>query len=172
MPISKGPLTQNTDTHLAVLNAWRLHRHSRQPLLDGMDFSPRHLYLESTRRKRLIRLRHSVHLHHKVRLADLSCPRSVDHTESTDQASSTSSYQYIIDSYEVYAASALASATMIRYVASGGMVIVATPFYKNMGVPYTLTIMACLSACMAPVPFVFYKYGPWIRSKSRHAIKS
>jgi hypothetical protein len=52
------------------------------------------------------------------------------------------------------------------------MVIVATPFYKNLGVPYTLTIMACLSALMAPVPFVFYKYGPWIRSKSRHAIKS
>jgi hypothetical protein len=84
----------------------------------------------------------------------------------------SSSYQYIIDSYEVYAASALASVTMIRYVASGGMVIVATPFYKNMGVPYTLTIMACLSALMAPVPFVFYKYGPWIRSKSKHAIKS
>ena len=81
------------------------------------------------------------------------------------------SYQYIIDSYEIYAASALASATMIRYVASGGMVIVATPFYKNMGVPYTLTIMACLSALMAPVPFVFYRHGPWIRSKSRHAIK-
>lgn len=82
------------------------------------------------------------------------------------------SYQYIIDSYEVYAASALASVTMIRYVASGGMVIVATPFYKNLGVPYTLTIMACLSALMAPVPFIFYKYGPWIRSKSKHAIKS
>ena len=33
-----------------------------------------------------------------------------------------SSYQYIIDSYEVYAASALASVTLIRYVAAGGMV--------------------------------------------------
>lgn len=33
-----------------------------------------------------------------------------------------SSYQYIIDSYESYAASALASVTLIRYVAAGGMV--------------------------------------------------
>ena len=33
-----------------------------------------------------------------------------------------SSYQYIIDSYETYAASALASATVIRYVVSGAMV--------------------------------------------------
>lgn len=35
-----------------------------------------------------------------------------------------SSYQYIIDAYELYAASALASLTFIRYVAAGGMTIV------------------------------------------------
>ena len=33
-----------------------------------------------------------------------------------------SSYMYIIDSYESYSASALASATLIRYVAAGGMI--------------------------------------------------
>lgn len=35
-----------------------------------------------------------------------------------------SSYQYLIDSYEIYAASALASVTLLRYVAAGAMVIV------------------------------------------------
>ena len=35
-----------------------------------------------------------------------------------------SSYQYVIDSYEIYAASALASVTLIRYVAAGGMTVV------------------------------------------------
>nr|POE79844.1 putative efflux pump kojt [Quercus suber] len=80
------------------------------------------------------------------------------------------SYQYIIDSYEVYAASALASITLIRYVAAGGMTIVGIPFYKNLGVHYTLTILACLSALLVPVPYVFYKYGPWIRSKSKYAV--
>jgi hypothetical protein len=58
---------QDTNTHLAVLNARRLHRYPRQPLLDGLDITPRHFHLESTRRERLIRLRHSVYLHHKVR---------------------------------------------------------------------------------------------------------
>jgi multidrug resistance protein len=38
-----------------------------------------------------------------------------------------STYQYIIDSYERYAASALASLTLIRYVAAGGMVEVGIP---------------------------------------------
>ena len=81
-------------------------------------------------------------------------------------------YQYIIDSYETFAASALASITLIRYVAAGGMTIVGIPFYENMGVQYTLTILGCLGALMVPVPYVFYKYGPWIRSKSKYAIKA
>jgi hypothetical protein len=38
-----------------------------------------------------------------------------------------SSYQYILDAYETYAASALAGFTLIRYVASGGMVEVGIP---------------------------------------------
>ena len=37
------------------------------------------------------------------------------------------SYQYVIDSYEQYSASALAMLTLVRYVAAGGMVEVAIP---------------------------------------------
>ncbi|KAK3699145.1 hypothetical protein LTR37_016619 [Vermiconidia calcicola] len=79
-------------------------------------------------------------------------------------------YQYIIDAYESYAASALASVTFIRYMASGGMVIVGIPFYENLGVAYTLTILGCITAALVPVPYLFYKYGHWIRSKSKYAI--
>lgn len=59
-----------------------------------------------------------------------------------------SCYQYIIDSYETYAASALASITLIRYVASGGMVVASIPFYQNLGVAYTCTILGCISALL------------------------
>ena len=38
-----------------------------------------------------------------------------------------STYQYIIDTYEMYAASALVSITLIRYVAAGGMTVVGIP---------------------------------------------
>ncbi|CAK3944170.1 MFS general substrate transporter [Lecanosticta acicola] len=81
-------------------------------------------------------------------------------------------YQYIIDCYETFAASALASLTLIRYLAAGGMAIVGVPFYENMGVQYTLTILACISVPLVPVPYVFYRYGPWIRSKSKYAIRT
>ena len=81
-----------------------------------------------------------------------------------------SSYQYIIDSYESYAASALASVTLIRYVVAGAMVEVAIPFYKNLGVHWTLTILGALSALLVPVPYVFYRLGPKIRGRSEYAM--
>lgn len=80
-----------------------------------------------------------------------------------------SSYQYVIDSYEIYAASALASVTVIRYVAAGGMTIVGIPFYTNVGVHYTCTILGCIAAACTPVPYLFYIYGPRIRAKSKYA---
>jgi MFS family permease len=80
-----------------------------------------------------------------------------------------SCYQYIIDSYEVFAASALASITLIRYVVAGGMIEVAIPMYSKLGVHWTLTIMGAISTLMVPVPYLFYIYGTKIRGKSRYA---
>ena len=52
------------------------------------------------------------------------------HQRRYDRTLMLTLFRYIIDSYEVYAASALASITLIRYVAAGGMTIVGIPFYK------------------------------------------
>ncbi|KAJ4369647.1 hypothetical protein N0V83_005409 [Neocucurbitaria cava] len=80
-----------------------------------------------------------------------------------------SSYQYIIDSYEIYAASALTSVTLVRYVAAGGMTVVGIPFYENMGVHWTLTILGGISALLVPVPYLLYAYGEKIRRLSKYA---
>ncbi|WKT52616.1 MFS transporter superfamily [Fusarium oxysporum f. sp. vasinfectum] len=79
-------------------------------------------------------------------------------------------YLYIIDSYEAYSASALTFASLVRYVAAGGMTIVGIPFYENMGTNYTLTIMACLSLVLVPIPYILYKYGHHLREKSKYAV--
>lgn len=81
-----------------------------------------------------------------------------------------SAYMYIIDSYTIYAASALSFVTVTRYVAAGAMTIVGVPFYKNLNPHWTLTIMGAISALMAPVPFVFYYYGHRIRMRSAYAV--
>jgi hypothetical protein len=80
-----------------------------------------------------------------------------------------STYQYLIDSYEVYAASALTMATLVRYVAAGGMIEVTIPMYKNLGVHWTLTVLASIAAVFTPVPYLFYRFGPRIRAKSKFA---
>lgn len=81
-----------------------------------------------------------------------------------------STYQYLIDSYELFAASALASITVVRYGAAGGMVVVAIPMYANLGVDWTLTIMGALSVLMAPTPYLLMRFGRRIRGLSRYAV--
>jgi len=78
-------------------------------------------------------------------------------------------YAYVIDSYEKYAASGLASVTMLRYAIAGVMVPVALPMYENIGVHWTLSLMGFISVVLCPVPFIFYQFGPMIRSKSQTA---
>ena len=80
-----------------------------------------------------------------------------------------SCYQYVIESYEIYAASALGSVTVIRYIASGIMVVVAIPMCENLGVHWAMTVIGVLSALLIPVPFVFYRCGKGLRCKSKTA---
>ncbi|TPR09470.1 deaminase family protein [Aspergillus niger] len=81
-----------------------------------------------------------------------------------------SSYMYIIDTYEVYAASALGFMTSSRYCVAGGMTVVGVPFYHNMGVHWTLTILGIISAILTPVPYILWKFGPVVRGWSRYAV--
>lgn len=77
---------------------------------------------------------------------------------------------YIIDSYEIYAASALTFVALVRYIAAGGMTVVGIPFYKNLGSQYTLTIMACIAAVLTPIPYALYIWGPKVRKLSKYAV--
>ncbi|EQB52803.1 major facilitator superfamily transporter [Colletotrichum gloeosporioides Cg-14] len=81
-----------------------------------------------------------------------------------------STYLYIIDSYEVFSASALTFASLVRYVAAGGMTVVGIPFYENMGTNYTLTIMACISLALVPIPYLLHRYGHRLRERSKYAV--
>lgn len=49
------------------------------------------------------------------------------------------------------------------------MTVVGVPFYNNLGPHWPLTIMACLSVLLTPLPYLFYKWGHLIRRRSRYA---
>ncbi len=79
-------------------------------------------------------------------------------------------YMYVIDSYEIYAASALTFVTFTRYMVAGGMTVVGVPFYQNMGPHWALTILGSISVLMTPIPYVLYKFGHKIRLRSKYAV--
>lgn len=76
---------------------------------------------------------------------------------------------YLIEVYQIYAASALMFGSFSRYMAAGAMTVVGVPMYDKLGIHYTLTILACISSVMAPVPFLLYRYGHKVRQLSRQA---
>lgn len=79
-------------------------------------------------------------------------------------------YMYIIDSYEIFSASALTFVALVRYVVAGGMTVVGIPFFDNMGVHYTLTILACISCVLMPIPYGLYRWGHLLRKRSKYAV--
>lgn len=50
------------------------------------------------------------------------------------------------------------------------MTVAGIPFYENMGVHYTLTILACVSCVLAVVPYALYKWGYLLRKRSKYAV--
>ena len=76
-------------------------------------------------------------------------------------------YTYVIDSYGANSASALATLTLVRYNVSAGIVHVADPMYHNLGVHWALSLLAFISLIICAMPFIYYKFGPLIRTKSR-----
>ncbi|KAK4145081.1 major facilitator superfamily domain-containing protein [Dichotomopilus funicola] len=81
-----------------------------------------------------------------------------------------SSYEYLIDSYGENSASALSSITFPRYMVAGGMVMAARPMYSGLGVQWTMTLLGCVAAVLAPAPLVFWKMGPELRERSEYAV--
>ncbi|KAE8388617.1 major facilitator superfamily domain-containing protein [Aspergillus alliaceus] len=81
-----------------------------------------------------------------------------------------SANMYIIDTYNVYSASALGFTVFARYLVSGGVLVAGSTIYKRYGTHYTLTVLGAISAVMAVIPYLLYYYGPRLRKRSKHAV--
>jgi len=80
-------------------------------------------------------------------------------------------YMYVVDAYATYAASGLASTTVLRYVIAGAMVAPSIPMYAQLGNNWTLTLFGMLAVLMGTVPFVFFHFGSRLRHKSPFAVR-
>lgn len=80
-----------------------------------------------------------------------------------------SSINYIIDSYLIFAASALAGNTFLRSAAACAFPLFGVQMFHNMGTNWAGLLLACVGFVLIPVPFLFYKYGKQIRTRSKYA---
>ena len=79
-------------------------------------------------------------------------------------------FTYLVTAYRPIAASAMAANSALRSAFAAGFPLFARQMYMRLGVVGATGLLAGLCTIMAPLPFIFYKYGPEIRKKSRFAV--
>ncbi|KAI0646818.1 MFS general substrate transporter [Trametes meyenii] len=78
--------------------------------------------------------------------------------------------QYLMDTYSIYCASAIASTVVTRSVVAFVFPLISPALYGNLGDAWACSVFAFLALACMPVPFLFYRYGSWVRSKSKYAL--
>ena len=73
---------------------------------------------------------------------------------------------YVVDAYEVFAASAMGALSASRSLFGVVLPFAAIPMYSTLGVGWACSLLGFLSALMCLIPFLFLKYGDKIRANS------
>jgi MFS family permease len=80
-----------------------------------------------------------------------------------------SANNYLVDSYQHQAASALAAKTFLRSFWGAAVVLFTAQMYERLGFQWASSLLGFISLACCAIPFVFYYYGATIRRKSRYA---
>jgi len=83
----------------------------------------------------------------------------------------TGTFTYLVTAYRPMAASALAGNSALRSGFAAIFPLFADQMYARLGTVGATALLAGLTTLMAPLPFIFYKYGSKIRSKSKFAVE-
>ena len=76
---------------------------------------------------------------------------------------------YLIDSYLMFAASAVAANTVIRSACAAASPLFTQYMFDALGVGGGGSLIGGVGVLLAPIPFIFYRYGPAIRKRSSFA---
>ncbi|KAJ7715945.1 MFS general substrate transporter [Mycena maculata] len=78
---------------------------------------------------------------------------------------------YLMDAYELYFASAVASTIVLRSVCAAFLPQVVPVMFTRLGDEAAMSVFGALGLVCTPIPFLFWRYGRWIRGKSSVAFK-
>ncbi|TFK26393.1 MFS general substrate transporter [Coprinopsis marcescibilis] len=76
---------------------------------------------------------------------------------------------YLMDTYTIYFASAISATVVLRSICGAVFPLFSPALFKSLGDQWAMSVFAALLTVCMPIPILFWKYGPRIRSKSRHA---
>jgi len=73
---------------------------------------------------------------------------------------------YLVHSYGIYAASAMAGNAVVRSLLGGALPLAGHALYNKLGANWAGTMLGLLEVAIVPIPFIFYRYGHKLREKS------
>ncbi|EFQ94880.1 hypothetical protein CFE70_001325 [Pyrenophora teres f. teres 0-1] len=76
-----------------------------------------------------------------------------------------STQNYFIDSFEKYAASAIAAGTVFRSVVGGVVPMLAPALFDKLGYGWGISTFAFVSLVLAPAPILFFRFGERLRAR-------
>ncbi|KAJ5787307.1 Major facilitator superfamily domain general substrate transporter [Penicillium paradoxum] len=78
-------------------------------------------------------------------------------------------FNYLIDTYLVFAASAIAANTFCRSMIAASFPLFSRQMFQSMGIQWASTLLGCVAALLVPIPIGFYFFGKRLRMKSKFA---
>ncbi|ERS99880.1 hypothetical protein HMPREF1624_03247 [Sporothrix schenckii ATCC 58251] len=81
-------------------------------------------------------------------------------------------FTFFVDTYQPHAASVLASNAFVRCSFAAAFPLFGVQMYHKLGDQWASSLLAFLAVAMLPFPFLFFKYGKWLRRKSKFAVSS
>ncbi|KAA8647872.1 hypothetical protein EYZ11_011368 [Aspergillus tanneri] len=78
-------------------------------------------------------------------------------------------FNYLIDTYLMFAASAIAANTFCRSLLASSFPLFSRQMFNNMGIQWAATLLGCLATILVPIPICFYFFGKKLRMRSKFA---
>ncbi|KAF2740776.1 MFS general substrate transporter [Polyplosphaeria fusca] len=73
---------------------------------------------------------------------------------------------YLVDAYEIFAASAMAAASFSRSTFGAVLPFAAKPMYRTLGIAWACSLLGFLAVALCIIPFIFIRFGTKMREKS------
>ena len=78
---------------------------------------------------------------------------------------------YLVDAFTIHAASAIAASTVLRSLAGTFLPLAGPKLYAALGLGWGNSLLGFIAVALAPLSWIFFRYGERIRKSPRFQVK-